>query len=139
LSGWLSAADIAAEFERTESWRRAEDAEQLIEQVSDYMARRGLEKSSTSRIQVAHEIVRLRTAKPEPARRVDTPEESAWEADQLQGYGPRDPALAQMDEAMLAQRVKTTSMADWHAERIRLGIAPKSSLDVLSGAFGSAG
>jgi hypothetical protein len=135
VSGLLSAREIAAEWTRTESWRRAEDAEQLIAQVDAFMNQRGLSASRISRVQVAQEILRLRTA--ERQQPVQSPEMAAWTADQLEGFGPRDPALARMDEIALANRVKSTSMADWPTERVKLGIAPRSDFDHLAGSFGN--
>jgi hypothetical protein len=132
LSGLLSARDLAVEWTRTESWRRAEDAEQLIAQVDAFMEQRGLASSSISRIQVAQEILRLRTQaeRPQP---VQTPEEAAWDYDQSAGFGDGDQAMRRASEAALLNHLKNVSMADWATERVKLGVAPKSQFDHLAG------
>ena len=140
MSGWLTAADVAAVYRRErDHWKRIDNAQALLDDIEQMMAQKGLSRSTINRYDVARHVLNSRVAaKPEePRLRVATPEESAWEADRPERFGPRDPALAQMDEIALANRVKSTSMADWGQERIRLGIAARSALDHLAGAFGN--
>jgi hypothetical protein len=131
----LLASDVAEQWIRTESWRSYSSGAELVELVDSYLVTKGLSGSKISRVEIASEILRLRAQAAEQQPTIASPEQAQWQSNLREGTTADDAALAQMDEIALSQRVRATSLADWGQERIRLGIAPKSTLDHLAGSF----
>src|SRR5580704_6472732 len=114
------AEDVAREYWRVNSWKRLLTAQRLVADINEYMASKGLEKSSINRYDVAEYVLELQHAQTAEAdlRPVATPEQTAWANDQSQGIGDRLPdgvAFRQADERLLAAQVRAMSMPEFAA------------------------
>lgn len=123
----LLASDVAAEYARTEGWRKHGSGADLVRDVDRYMASRGLAGSAISRIAIAQEYLRLRE-QPEPERApLPSPEQAAWQQNQADGIGDQ-----RIDEVMLANRVAAMGAREFAASRKQLGVE-RTLADFLTG------
>jgi len=129
----LLPADVAVQFERTEGWRKASSAAELLDLVTAYMFSKGIGRSSIDQLDVVEHILRLRRARAEERpQQLPSPEQAQWQANLREGTTANDAAMRAMDELSLNQQVAWMSMAEYSASRERLGVH-QSTADFLLG------
>lgn len=101
-------------------------AEALVGRIQAYLTRRGIGHFDAA-LAVADEVVRvqrqiLAEERTRADERIASPEEVAFQQDQMQGTTADDAALRQMRVQMLAQQVQAIDMGEYGQNRGRLGV-----------------
>lgn len=129
----VTEAELAHHFVQSNGLSLPGSGQALVDLVETWLRRRGLEHRLPDSVAIASEVLTvIQQVRANQARVA----EQEFAADVREGWGDQRytdrQAMQQMDELALAQHVSDTSMADWGSERIRLGIAPKSTFDHLA-------
>jgi hypothetical protein len=121
---FLSVSDLAGYFAEDNAVRPGSSPVDLEGPVRAWLAKRGLGHRDRDAFAVAIQAVKL--AKPAP---LPTPEQAAWEHDQMNGISDQRPLSA---DAALTDRIQNMSMSEWARERQRLNLH-QDTLSFLGG------